>query len=253
MTENEKLVDKIARVLHMAEEFRRHGEDGSADAALARAEEMMMRHQIDMAAVAARRDDRNRPDDPIIKVTLSFTGIYKVVFTQLAVRVARALGTLELIHNPGYRKSIPDELWVLGHTSDVEHAQQLIASIQMQCLTALETWWRAVDSTGMSAMDKFKDRRQFIAAFGMAAGRRIERAREALLADKETGPGTEVVLRDRRSQVTDFMNANFATVSSKGPKMKSGTNGSYQAGAIAGKNAVTGETRVGSSRLGIGS
>lgn len=247
-----KLLARVALLLEQAEGFRRHGDDGSADAALALAEKMMMKYSFDAADVDAARRVRGEPSEQIVRVVLNFTGIYRQVLLTSAYRYLLALGTLRGVEARNHRVKGTDELWVIGFESDVEHARLLVASLQVQCLAALERWWRGVsDSLSyLTPMEKFKERREFVAQFSRAAAERVRVARETALG-RDVTPGTVVAVRDRKTLVDEFLDLNFDLTTGRVGRWLGGSGNATVAGLNAGRAAVTGETQVGVTRRSI--
>jgi hypothetical protein len=246
----ERISGKIARVLEQAEGFRRHGENGSADAALARAEAMMMNYSLDMAVVDATRNKlATEATDEIVKLVLTYRGIYRDPQTRLVNQVCRALGTVRTIYAPKFANSKEDQVWLIGYSKDVKMAEFLLTSLQLQCIIALEAWWKTQLSGGLTAMQKFKERREFMLSFIAGVVTRITTARQALTNAAE--PGTAVALRDRGEVINEFMQANFATKMTRPARLANGSAGATSAGVRAGKNVNTGEAGIGVRRRSI--
>jgi hypothetical protein len=229
---SERPLERLATLLEQAEHFRRHGEDGSADAALALAERLMLRHALGVEDLSAVQRDDVR--DPVTKFVLSFSGIYRQVELLVISKIVNALELGRLIMARDHTETNVDELWVIVHTSEVERLTALLASIRVQLHAALARWWKGSASSfgGATAMTKFKARRQFIMSFGTGVSERIERARATLLGEH---PGIEVVLASRQRELDQFFAA-FDThnvqVTLRGGALDAATAG-YEAGLTA--------------------
>lgn len=242
MTAPESVLARIERVLASAEDFRRHGEDGSADAALARAEAMMLRYAVDAALLAQR--DAAREREEFDELVTDFTGIYRHIFLLGASELLGALGTIVVFQDHRVGGERISRLRVVGHASDVQHARVLGASIQTQCLAALERWWRTAGQNGpLTPMERFKNRREFIYRFYVAAAERVKRALGELRAE----PGTDVVLRSRFDDARRYVNALYDLVNQR-TSWRRGGRDAADAGRSAGERAVTGEPQVGPTR-----
>jgi len=243
MDPRNKTTQRIALLLNQAENASTTGE---AEVYAQRAEELMLKHCLTRAAVYAALADKERTNEVITRAVFAYTGIYRQVMVMMLHEVSTALGNLRTVNMT--RTGSKDEvLWVIGFESDVEHAKLLLASLQTQCLTALERWWRDASKTGLTAMQKFKDRRQFILSFGHGAAERITRARTAL--QDSAGTGTALVLRDRRSAVDRFMEQ-FDLVS-RSTALVLGNVDAHVAGLRSGLSSNTSDTPVGGGRLTI--
>ncbi|MGB2791280.1 MAG: hypothetical protein WBC29_01885 [Candidatus Moraniibacteriota bacterium] len=76
----------------------------------------------------------------------------------------------------------------------------------MQAVSAMSSWWKSFDDKAwMGGMEKFKARRDFIDGFGLGVSRKIKDAvavaRVEVDASTTSGPSTELVLADRKTQV----------------------------------------------------
>lgn len=240
---DERMQRRVRELLDRAEDFRRHGEDGSADAALSLAENIMIKYSIDAAVIAARQSS-GAFTEVIETRTVEFAGIYRVALAVRFDQLVRAFtsGVRSFI-SKGERV---DVLHLVGYESDVRQLQTLITSINLQAIASLNVWWRDYpDRASLRGMIGYKTRRQYVSSFVNGASERIQLARKTALG--ESGPGTEVVLRDRRTAVDAHVAATYKLFDRR-TRLDPGNQDAADAGRAAGRRANTGDTPVGTER-----
>lgn len=231
-----KVEDRIAKLLAKAEKTTPE----EAEALTEHAERLMLKYGIEQAVINAKRAGKNHTsDEKMMRVIIPYTGVYRMAVLIAMANIVDAFSTVKTVHGPDEKI---DYLWLVGYESDVQQMKVLITSLQLQLVSALSAWWRTFDSTGFTAMQKFKARRQFIMSFGQGAAYRIRTARQAIITETESGePGTALVLRDRKKIVDDWAEAQFNLTAGKNVRMKGGSHAAREAGYQAGKSANTGE------------
>jgi hypothetical protein len=238
---------RVATLLQQAEQFRRHGEDGEADAALFRAADIIMKHGVDAAAALARfgTDQAAVTDASSVRtVAVPFKGIYRAALVIQFNRLARAfwLTGRSFIS----RDRLVQSLYLVGYEDDVRQLRALIASVQLQADAAMRRWWLGNrERLELSSMDAYKARRQFLASFVAGATERVDRARRTALGD--AGPGTSVVLASRQRTIDAVVEENFS-LTTLTSRLSPGTAAADAAGYAAGLNAATGDTPVTTNR-----
>lgn len=249
---NESMMQRIERLLARAEDFRRHGEDGSADAALALAEQIMLKYSIDESVIAARLAAGAEPTDEIVVAVLPFTGIYRKALVMQFIHLVRAYtntiksfmskdGTIENVHLAGFK-------------NEVDQLVALVTSIHLQAVGRMRKWWdyELSDVERTSGMDGYKARRQYLSSFVQGATDRIATARRAAVAQAVAqDAGTALALRSRADQVDAFLAANYNLTTVR-TRLKPGSGDAAAAGYRDGQQANTGEQPVGSNRRQIG-
>lgn len=232
-----KTEDRIAKLLAKAEKTTPE----EAAALTEHAERLMLQYGIEQAVINAKRAGKTHAEDEkMMRSLLTFTGVYRKAMDLALYAALREFKTAQLIGGGDDGKTT--RLWIAGYQSDVEQLLVLAASLQVQCIAALSTWWKTVDATGWTATQKFKARRQFILSFGEGAGHRIARSRaQAVQESSNSEPGTALALVDRASVVDQWVNEMFNLMPGKSVKMAGGNRASREAGWQAGKNANTGE------------
>lgn len=243
LDDEERMQRRAATLLARAEDFRRHGEDGSADAALALAEKIMLKYSIDVAVLAARRD-ASAVSESIVTQTVEFTGIYRVALAVQFDQLVRAFSAT--IRSFISKRERAEVLHLVGYESEVRNLRTLITSIQLQAVASLNRWWRTYEYRDqLPGMVGYKTRRQYVSSFVRGATDRIELARQTALGSSE--PGTALVLRDRRSSVDAFVRANYNLVPRQ-TQLLPGSADAADAGRAAGRRANTGDPSVGNDR-----
>lgn len=231
--------ERVARLLKHAEDFRRHGEDGSADAALARAEEIMLKYSLDAMRIAARAvtaDER----EPIVTEWVAFTGIYRSALVVTFQRFVKAFSNV--IRTFASREGATYRLALVGVRSDVLQLKALITSVHLQAIGKMNIWWGQLPARERHAgMLGFKTRRQYVTAFVEGATSRVEQARQVVQRSAE--PGTALVLRDARAAVDAYVAANYS-VRTTSSQLKPGTRRAQDDGYADGRQANTGDTPV---------
>jgi len=217
--------------------------DDERDAYNAMASKLMLKWGIEEATIADA--DRTQQEE-IINVTIvtTFPKGYSFEGTMVTVEVAQALNcTAYFLRRPGNKTDGN----VVGFKSDVILVQQLVASIALQCHTALEREMRTVDfPEWATGSDKFNHRRSFVRGFAKAVGQKLRDTRRQFV--EETGPGTDLVLVSRKAKVDTWVNENINL--RKTPPRKATPNG-LAAGKVAGQRADVGQSQMGGSSRGI--
>lgn len=244
----------------------RKAEDGAVTPAEAetlrdKAYELMTKHAIDQAVIDAKRARGESTAEEIVTDTIGFTGIYKDVSSLFANAIIQAFGTMKCYAERNVpvpatetTKATRGTVFVIiGYESDVRQARILIASLHLQALADLTGWWEndayaeVIRTTG-KPMEKFKARREFIVSFGLAASAKIQARMKRAMG--EAGPGTEVAVRSRLDAVQAWLDAQELGLR-RGRGIQRGSLAAQLAGAEAGRNADTGEARIGPKRTAI--
>lgn len=235
-----KTEDRIAKLLAKAEKTTPE----EAAALTAHAEKLMLQYGIEQAVINAKRAGKTHAtDEKMMRSLLTFTGVYRKAMDLALYAALREFKTAQFIGGGDDGKTT--RLWVAGYQSDVEQLLVLAASLQVQCIAALSTWWKTMNTTGWTAMQKFKARRQFILSFGDGAAHRIARSRaQAVQESTKSEPGTALALVDRATATEQWVNKMFNLKPGKSVKMAGGNWASREAGWNAGKNANTGESAL---------
>lgn len=242
-TASDSMVARVERLLEQAQQLRAHGEDDHADVALARAQDIMLKHSIDAATLAARRADGVRNELQVL--SLPFDGIYRIAlapaFYDLVVAYGGAVRPILQRGKNVYAVN------VVGPEDELQRVRTLATSIRLQAFGALEYWWTRYDGRfTLSRMKGYKARRQFLRSFIDGVIQRLKRARRTALDDAE--PGTEIAVRDRCAVVDAFFDEHF-NVRKIESRVDGGGVAAALAGLTAGSIASTDEPAVATDRL----
>lgn len=250
--------EKIAKLLALAEKASTQAE---ADAFNSKAQEIMRTWAITDDLISQAQGKRRQ--EKVIEKQIKYTGTYHRALYEIGAAIARANHCRVLISKQPYYTI----LYVIGFEGDVSKVELLNASLQIQASTAMQRFGREdrANRPWLSKMEQFKARREFLFGFGdglyvqlSAAIRRGEdeaaraEAARANVDLKTASTSTALVVRTRDEQVQDWMDTTY------GKKLRSvrsnysyGGGNARAAGQTAGRNADTGQTRIGGTR-GIG-
>ena len=169
-----------------------------AEALTEHAERLMVKYGIEQARIDERRAHAGQSREEIVQEQVSFVGSYARDMRELGIGISRALGTLRLLQADFGAVSV---LYLVGYQSDVQQARILTASLQVQAMVAMRTWWkeRRDDYRWSSDSERRRARSGFVRGFGAGAASRIAESRRSIV--EESGSGTELVLTSRRERV----------------------------------------------------
>lgn len=252
MTED-TLIDKITKLLAKAE---RAGTPEEAEAFAAKATELMMKHSIDEAMIAARRPGES---SKIGRLRINVRGSYWQAHRDLAFGIGKAFGCKLLQGNGGYAvdgKKIAGYAIIVGFEDDLKLIEQLYASLLIQQTRALDSFKRSVDLSHYSGMEKFIARRSFCFGFADEVGRRLEEQRKNAAAEAEstntTGTSVALVLASR----SDMLEKAYAEMYPRRGKARGGSirwnGGAASQGKAAGARADIGNRGVSGARGTLG-
>lgn len=234
---------KIAALLAKAESASPEEAEAFTDQAM----RLMAKFNIDQSLLDMRRAAAGGKPESIIKYTFRFTGTYHRALLYTFEGVAKALG----LQASFSRYSNESTLHIYGFESDVAQAKLLIASLQLQLVVALDSWWKTYEyKSWLSPMEKFKARRTFMFGFGEGVESRIYASRKSAIAEAEsTTPGAGLMLRDRASQLEQY----YKSLSVRTVKVKQEVTDAdaYLNGYESGERADTGEKRLSSQHKAI--
>ena len=136
----------------------------------------------------------------------------------------------------------------VGFESDVKQAEQLIASLELQAVVAMRSWWsterRYYDSWDPES-EKRRARGSFIRGFGAGVRQRIEANKLQII--HEAGTGTELALVDRARAVDVAMDDLYPVLGKVRARRDPDAAG-FHGGHAAGLEANTGERVVAPGR-----
>jgi len=214
------------------------------DSLIAKAQHLMTTYAIDEAMLDARKQ---KGREQIVKEGIVYTGIFQAVTMGMGSAVARVNGCEAYYSKRDYEKPKKHIMNIVGFESDVRRTLLLQTFVKEG---GLPSW--------MSKMEKYKARRTFIASFIHGVGDKLRAAeREATKETVERRAAAEnsdvktvtdevgIVLRDRKDQVTDWMDTNVGQLSHSRQRYQSGGLSAAVAGRAAGAMADTGTSNIG--------
>lgn len=252
----EKIIDKVLKLLRKAESTTPE----EADALISKAQEIMTRHTIDEAMLAAARGDQ-APDE-IIERRIAFKGTYAMSHQSLGLAVARGAGFRTLVSH--WDKTHRFVFWI-GYKSEIERQEVLLSSLLIQGERALRAFikvWNA-EHQWASPWERQVARRSFLNGFAAGIQRRLVAARKeaeqqaeneyaataAAHPGKSSTPGVALVLSDRQAKINDWMDRTYGKLSTS--RARGASTGSHYAaseGRRAAANADIGGTAVRGSK-----
>lgn len=230
---------KLATVRKLLAKAERAATPAESEIYTAKAVELMARHGIDAAVLAA--DDPVR--DEIGPLRIPMQDPYSAGKARLLGWTAAALRCRWVLHGAWGGKVAA--VTVFGHASDRERAEVLYTSLLLQATAQLVRVRPPRPGESVAAY-----RRSWLEGFAAQVHRRLaeaeERAAGEARAPAAAGPGVAVVLADRRRRVDTQFDATFPRLAGLRPSVLTGSG--RAAGVLAGQRADLG----GSGGLGAG-
>lgn len=208
-----------------------------ADAYNIKAAQMMARHGLDAAMVAAAGGSQH---DAIGSRMIRMTDPYSTEKAELAGGIAYTMNckTVRLLGPKGNRTHA---VTIMGFESDLARVELAFTSLLLQATTGV-TQQRPPLWTGESTA---AFRRSWLVGFTAAIVRRLQDANRHAVAQHDAaagGPSAALVLVDRRTQVSHAFADAFPGASKGGQRRLTGTG--FRAGVEAGRRADVGHTRI---------
>jgi len=235
---------KLATVRKLLAKAERAATAAEADIYTAKAVELMARHGIDAALLAAAAPG----EDEIGPLRIPVHDPYSMGKARLLGWTAAALGCRWVLHGTWSGRAggvgRASAVTVFGHASDRERVEVLYTSLLLQATSQLARVRPPDPSESVAAY-----RRSWLEGFAAQVHRRLVEA-EQRAAGRAAGPGgppgVALVLADRRQRVEERFAAAYPGLATLRPSALSGSG--RAAGALAGQRADLG----GSGRLGAG-
>ena len=213
------IAEKVALLLAKAE-----GTDNpiEAETYTRKAEELMLKHNIEEAQVAAKQPGSKV--DQIVMERIPVSGQYAAALVRFGYIVAESFSLKSYTQlSTGKGVSAISYIWLVGHRSDVDQASPLVNSLLIQSDHAMRYWWETEGREVCAHLGKSKQyaaRREFFFAFASGARQRLAETRKRVIS--EAGTGTDLVLVDRAKIVDQWAKNNVATGRSRAGSAQSG-------------------------------
>lgn len=241
MAEKLDLEGRIAHFLKLAEDP--GATQAERDTASEQAERLMLKHGIDRAMLS----ESEHKDEAIVKIEHVLTGTYAMEQMLAANHIVEAIGLRSYFSDRrSFNKTIV--VFIVGFESDAADALNLVRSLETQCAVAVRSFGKTLPSW-MSAMEKYKARREFIQYFGRGAAKRIRSNRAKIIVETVASTaGTELVLASRTEKVDNY----YEGLGLRTRNLSRSASGyGMGAGYSAGQNANTGERGISGSSRGV--
>ncbi len=226
--------EKLATVRKLLAKAERAATAAESEIYTAKAVELMARHGIDAALLAAAEPGR----DEIGPLRIAMQDPYSAGKARLLGWTAAALGCKWVLHGAWGGKAAA--VTVFGHASDRERVEVLYTSLLLQATTQLARARPPWPGESVAAY-----RRSWLEGFSAQVHRRLVEAEEraagraaARSPTSSSGAGVAVVLADRRRRVDTQFDAAFPRLATLRPSVLSGSG--RAAGARAGQQADLG-------------
>jgi hypothetical protein len=233
--------EKLATVRKLLAKAERAATAAESEIYTAKAVELMARHGIDAALLAAADPGR----DEIGPLRIAMQDPYSAGKARLLGWTAAALGCRWVLHGAWAGKVAA--VTVFGHASDRERVEVLYTSLLLQATAQLVRIRPPWPGESVAAY-----RRSWLEGFAAQVHRRLVEAEEraagaaARAPDGSPGRGVALVLADRRRHVDQQFATEFPGLATLRPSVLSGSG--RGAGALAGQRADLG----GGGGLGVG-
>lgn len=231
----EARLDRIRKLLAKAE---RAGTPDEAEIYTDKAVELMARHGVDEALLAATGPPRT---DPIGPVRIDIDDPYSGAKARLLGWIASALRCRWVIHDA--RGGKVSAVTVFGHASDRERAELLYTSLLLQVAGQLAVVRPPGPRESVAAY-----RRSWIYGFAARVHQRLLEAERSAVSETSCGsaagaPSVELVLADRGAEVDRAYDEEFGDLRRARRPQVSGSG--YRRGAAAADRADLGGPRLG--------
>jgi len=131
------ILDKVSNLVGKAEDFRRHGEHGSADAALALADKMMVKYAIDAALLESHRPKNEREVPISIDIVFPSEHVFEDDLFLLISSITQHARCKTVVRAWGGKAT------VVGFPVDVEYVRMLWTSAYLAFVSKLDPSWDA--------------------------------------------------------------------------------------------------------------
>lgn len=222
--------EKIRKLFALAEGA---GTTQEAELATAKAMAMLLKYDVDLAMLAAKRPGRGKPSSRTIKIKAPHARPKAVLLTCIG-----PASNVKMVWT-----SATGEATIVGFESDLDTVELLFASLTLQGLAAALRAAQDVHLPGGGEHRSFMV--NFLNGFASRVKARLTEARRTVVNDT---PGSELVLRDRGAEVATAFAEMYPRLG-KASGSRVTNRSANQAGRAAADRADLGQTKFrGSSR-----
>lgn len=245
MSESERMIDKVTKLLAKAESTTPE----EAEALFEKAAELMQRYAIDDAMLASA----GKLDDEVVQHRLTFRGSYDLAQFDLGCAVGRGFGFRNIEVTSWDKCRIL--IWV-GWKRDVEKAELVLASLLIQQAREVKAFTKATPPPSYAtAFERFVYRRSHMIGFASGVGHKLTTARR-VAQDSATRdrygdndqPSVSLVLVDRDARVKAAVEEMFNDLRDARPRDIKDSRTARAAGYDAGRRANTEATGIAGPR-----
>lgn len=227
------IVEKINKLMRLAEKA---GTPEEAELAFAKAQELMVKHAIDQEQL--RSEGHAVETEPIVRHTVRLKHrdeIYNAK-TILYTEVAKANQCRVLVSKWN------DTLIIVGHKSSAEFVDLLVANILIQYAGERTKAWKEYQARYTRYhMDPPESRFKWVNGFAFGYAQRIgQRLKETTATTATKSKGGELVLRDKRALVDDWINDNMTVGKGRAIRNRSSFESRSQGAAAANRADISG-------------
>lgn len=238
--------DKLERIRKLLAKAEKAGTPEEAEIYNGKAAELMAKHSIDAAMLAAT----DPGTDAIGSRRIVMTDPYSREKATLAGGIATAMNCRPISH-PGPGRGQIDSMTLVGFESDLNRVELSYTSLLLQATRSVVRQ-RPPEWTGESTA---AFRRSWLIGFSAEIHRRLGDAGTRAAADHDANkrqdqPSAELVLADRKSLVDRAVSDRFPSLTKPRPRRLGGSG--YCAGIDAGRRADLGQSRIGAARPELG-
>jgi Protein of unknown function (DUF2786) len=193
---NDPVLDRVRALLAQAESTQYEAE---AETFTAKAQELMTRHAIDMAMVAAGTTRSDRPDTIRIPIDDPY-----VDAKSMLLHVVAKSSRCRAVSHQGYAMSS-----VVGFASDLDATQTLFTSLLVQAQLSLQAASASAPAGTRTRSRRFRS--AFLLAYASRVGQRLDEINRSVVADAEAETGRSIlpVLAARSARVDTTISEMF--------------------------------------------
>lgn len=228
-----KVLETIRNLIAQAESTTFEEE---ASSFMAKAQQLMSKHSIEMAMIGDANRDRGLPTSREIIVKKPYASQAWTLLSHIA-KANRCV----TVGSGDARSEV--KVTIVGFEEDIDNTEMLFTSLRLQSSFAMAI---APVPSGTSAKSF---RSSFLLGYASRVGSRLEEARKLSEEEEELkyqGASVSLVLRNRKSEVDDKLNEMFPRLRSRSTSI--GSNEGYGSGHSAAGSADIGNKSFGSTK-----